>query len=121
MQALDGLGAKASGRSLSAADQAEKIRQLVAAVVKGVRQGKDEHGFGLIEVQLNDDVLGGTKFTVLNSQSGVFLRFDTEEHGGAQHERPNETLLRASATELHKAMARADVKLVGLEVNGEKV
>lgn len=121
VQALDGLGAKASGRSLSAADQAEKIRALLDAIVRGVKQGMDKEGFGLIEVTLNDDVLGGTKLTVLNSQSGVHLKVDTGEHGGAQHERPNETLLKASAGQLLRAMQRAKVNLVGLEINGEKV
>lgn len=121
VQALDGMGARASGRSLSAADQAEKIRAMLDAIVKGVKQGMDKEGFGLIEVTLNDDVLGGTKLTVLHSQSGVHLKVDTGEHGAAQHERPNETLLKASAGGLMRAMERAKVKLVGLEINGEKV
>ena len=121
VQALDGMGARASGRSLSAADQAEKIRAMLDAIVKGVKQGMDKEGFGLIEVTLNDDVLGGTKLTVLHGQSGVHLKIDTGEHGAAQHERPNETLLKASAGGLMRAMERAKVKLVGLEINGEKV
>lgn len=121
VQALDGLGARASGRSVSAADQAEKVRAMIEAIVKGVRQGCDEQGFGLIEVTLNDDVLGGSRLTVLNSQSGIHLKVDTGEHGHSQTERPNEALLKASAHELSAAMAAAKVQLVGLEINGEKV
>jgi hypothetical protein len=119
VQALDGMGARA-GRSQSV-DAADSVRKMLEEIVKSVRQGVDQHGFGLMQITLNDDVLNGTTLTVLSSQQGIHLKVDTGETGQRRSDRPIESLLVSSATELSHAMTAAKVPLIGLEVNGEKV
>lgn len=119
VQALDGMGARA-GRS-QGVEQADKIRLMLEEIVKSVRQGVDQNGYGLMQITLNDDVLGGTSLTVLSSQAGIHLKVDTGEVAPRRTDRPIENLLTSSATELAHAMQAAKVPLIGLEVNGEKV
>lgn len=120
IQALDGMGAKASGKS-SAAEQADKVQRMIAEIVQSVRQGVDKNGFGLMQITLHDDIMNGATLTVLSSQSGIHLKIDTNETGQRRSDRPIENLLTSSANELNRAMEQAKVKLVGLEINGEKV
>lgn len=119
VEALDGMGAKAQ-RS-HGVEQADQVRKMLEEIVKNVRQGVDQYGFGLMQITLNDDVLNGTTLTVLSSQQGIHLKVDTGEVGTRRSDRPIESLLVSSATELSHAMTAAKVPLIGLEVNGEKV
>ena len=120
VQALDGMGART--KASSAVEQADKVRKMIEEIVAGVRQGLEVGGKNaFMEITLNGDTLNGARLTVLSNDSGIHLKVDTNELGARRSDRPVESLLVSSATELSHALQAANVKLLGLEVNGEKV
>lgn len=111
---LAGLGTEIRG-SAGAPSQLT-AKEVVDEIVSRVRQGVDEHGLGLIEFDLKDNVLAGSRLTLHHTKDGIAIKFQTGDEEVAQ-------LLSSSVTgqELARAMDRAKVKLNGLEVNGKKV
>lgn len=112
--AVDGVGGRTG--ALGPAQAALNAQDVIKQIVAQVRSGMDSKGFGLIQIDLRDDVLAGSRLTFLSSQSGIHLKVET---GDQEVER----LLSSGATahELTTAMAAAQIKLAGLEVNGARV
>ncbi|HET6347408.1 MAG TPA: hypothetical protein VFH51_20930 [Myxococcota bacterium] len=115
-----GIAASQYGSSSAGAPAAlsakEVIDELVARVVEHVYQGVDAKGFGLIQVQLRDNVLAGSTLTLHSTAAGVSLKVAT---GDPDVER----LLSAGATakELSTVLEGRQIRLTGLEVNDLKV
>ncbi len=91
-------------------------KEIIDHIVSQVRSGMDSKGFGLIQIDLQDDVLAGMRLTFLNSQSGVHLKVNTGDQDVERLMTSGQT-----AHELTVAMKRADISLTGLEVNGTRV
>lgn len=114
-QAISGVDGRA-GALTGGAPSMLTAKEVVDHIVSQVRTGMDQKGFGLIQIDLRDDILAGSRLTFLSSQSGVHLKIDTGDQDV-------ERLLTSGATahELSVAMKRADIHLTGLEVNGTRV
>lgn len=92
------------------------LRQMLDQIVASVRQGSNQHGFGIIQIDLKEDVLAGARLTFENSNAGVSLKVQTPDKSAA-------ALLTAgsTATELSAALQGHGIVLRGLEVNGTTV
>lgn len=113
--AVTGIGGR-TGALGSGAPASLTAKEVIDHIVSHVRAGMDSKGFGLIQIDLRDDILAGSRLTFLSSQSGVHLKVDTGDQDVERLMSSGQT-----AHELTVAMQRADIKLTGLEVNGTRV
>lgn len=113
--AISGVNAR-TGALGSGAPASLTAKEIIDHIVSQVRAGMDSKGFGLIQIDLRDDILAGSRLTFLSSQSGVHLKIDTGDQDV-------ERLMTSGSTahELTVAMKRAEINLTGLEVNGTRV
>jgi hypothetical protein len=113
--AIDGVGGR-TGALTGGAPATLTAKEVIDQIVSQVRAGMDSKGFGLIQIDLRDDVLAGSRLTFLSSASGVHLKVETGDQDVERLLSSGQT-----ANELSRAMTAARITLTGLEVNGTRV
>lgn len=118
--AITGVGGRA-GPLGSGVPATLTTKEIIDHIVSQVRAGRDSKGLGLIQIDLREDILAGSRLTFLSSQSGVVhLKLDTGDPDVERLMTSGQTL-----TDLSKAMQRADINRpdinLTLEVNGTRV
>ncbi len=110
------LGVQTAQTSASGASGAPTIQQMIDQIVKSVRQGFDPKGLGMIEIDLNDDVLAGAHLQLTTTAAGLDLKIFSDDADASR-------LLSAGATanELSRTLSGHKIKLNSLEVNRHRV
>ena len=118
--AIAGVGAR-TGPLGSGVPATLTLKAIIDHIVHHVRAGVDSKGLGLIQIDLREDILAGSRLTFLSSQNGVVhLKIDTGDPDVERLMTSGQTLHDLSKAMEHAGVKQEEIKLT-VEVNGSRV
>ena len=118
--AITGVGGRA-GPLGSGVPATLTTKEIIDHIVSQVRAGKDSKGLGLIQIDLREDILAGSRLTFLSSQNGVVhVKLDTGDPDVERLMTTGQTLTDLSAAMQRAGINQPEINLT-LEVNGSRV